>query len=77
MCVFINAKFNQTILNVSSQTATAHGQPETLVGSCSPLTHRLSVNGLRWLPIAIQATVHVGGVLAVEPEDKRDTDGGG
>lgn len=33
-------------------------------------THRLSVNSLRWLPVAIQAAVHIGGVLPVEP-DKR------
>lgn len=44
------------------------------VGPTGPSTHRLSVNSLRWLPVAIQAAVHVGGVLPVEPEDKR---GGG
>lgn len=41
------------------------------VGPTGPSTHRLSVNSLRWLPVAIQAAVHVGGVLPVEPEDKR------
>lgn len=34
-------------------------------------TYRLSINGLGWLPVAVQAAVHVGGVLAIKPERRQ------
>lgn len=33
-------------------------------------TYRLSINGLYWLAVAVQAAVHVGGVLSIKPEQR-------
>lgn len=34
-------------------------------------TYRLSINCLYWLATAVQATVHVGGVLSIKPEQRQ------
>lgn len=31
-------------------------------------TYRLSINGLDWFAVAVQAAVHVGRVLSIKPE---------
>lgn len=33
-------------------------------------TYRLSINSLHWFAVAVQAAVHVGGVLSIKPEQK-------
>lgn len=82
-----DGKFTRPVQTIQGQNATTQAQSgapgaggSSTTTSRRPYrgtsTHRLSVNGLRWLPVAIQAAVHVGRVLPVEPEDKRGREGG-